>query len=126
MLSCKVGELTKDWHSAVDVPSGVARVVHPLDVAFDLRRKPIRADAVNGGRLDIVLFEHDNLHSITPKGSSSSAQAAPLCSSNRPYPQHLRQSPKVRTHNVEGNRTTMLFRGTKSGIRRAGQPWKAA
>src|SRR5207249_3134782 len=84
MLSCKVGELTKDWHSAVDAPIGVARVMHPLDVAFDLRRKPIRADAVNGGRLDIILFEHDNLHSITPKGSSSSAHAASLCSRKTP------------------------------------------
>ena len=67
-LLCELSKAERPWQPTKDGAGGVAVRFHPSRVVVNLRAEPTVTDSVDGSRFDVVVFEHDTLHSVISDG----------------------------------------------------------
>jgi hypothetical protein len=54
----------QDWHTYKDIPSGVALLAEPYNVALDRVADPGGMDSIDRSRADEIAIQHENLLSL--------------------------------------------------------------
>jgi len=67
-LLCELSKVKKQRQPAIHNEARVAVRFQPFQIALYLRRQPAGTNPVNGCRLNVIIFEHETLHSEISDG----------------------------------------------------------